>query len=285
MLAIAGTVPDPDFPFVHGRVTLSGDKIKINGHYIEINRCTPALIASALKTAQCVDSPEIYAFLAGDTGIGDGSSKIYKFLTERLNEFEFKSITFHYLQPNVDWHNKVLFAIEDMDKKPDLIADAGFMYAAKMSGQSKKYTFFTPDAGELAFLADDLAPHPFYTRGFILHENNHIPDLIKQAYEHENAASNMVVKGKTDYIVCHGKIIDTVTEPLCEAMEAIGGTGDTLTGILTALLGGNFSPEKAAKTAASANRLSGYYSDLNPATQVSQLIKNIPKAVSTAMSF
>ena len=93
----------------------------------------------------------------------------------------FKSLTFHYLQPDVDWHNKVLFAVETMQQRPILIADAGFMYAAKMSGQSECYDFFTPDVGELAFLADELAPHPFYTRGFILHENNNITDLIHQA--------------------------------------------------------------------------------------------------------
>jgi len=45
-----------------------------------------------------------------------------------------------------------------------LIADAGFMYAAKMSGQASKYDLFTPDVGELAFLADEEAPHLFYTR-------------------------------------------------------------------------------------------------------------------------
>ena len=62
------------------------------------------------------------------------------------------------------------------------------MYAAKMSGQAASYDLFTPDAGELAFLADETAPHPFYTRGFILHENNKIPDLINRAYSHKNAA-------------------------------------------------------------------------------------------------
>jgi len=72
----------------------------------------------------------------------------------------------------VDWHNRVLFQIQGLAEKPVLIADAGFMYAAKMSGQAELYDLFTPDIGELAFLADEAAPHPFYTRGFILHEEN-----------------------------------------------------------------------------------------------------------------
>jgi ADP-dependent NAD(P)H-hydrate dehydratase / NAD(P)H-hydrate epimerase len=61
------------------------------------------------------------------------------------------TLVFHYLQPDVNWHNRVLFAVEEMDRRPVLIADAGFMYAAKMSGQSSQYDLFTPDIGELAF--------------------------------------------------------------------------------------------------------------------------------------
>ncbi|MEA2039117.1 MAG: hypothetical protein U9N82_04730 [Thermodesulfobacteriota bacterium] len=44
------------------------------------------------------------------------------------------------------------------------------------------YDLFTPDVGELAFLADEAAPHPFYASGFILHQEKRIPDLIKRAY-------------------------------------------------------------------------------------------------------
>jgi hypothetical protein len=33
----------------------------------------------------------------------------------------------------VDWHNRIVFAVEVMAKKPRMIADAGSMYAAKMS--------------------------------------------------------------------------------------------------------------------------------------------------------
>ena len=62
-----------------------------------------------------------------------------------------------------------------------LIADAGFMYVAKMSGAAPLYDLFTPDVGELAFLADEDAPAPLLHRGFILHEDNS-PDLIARAY-------------------------------------------------------------------------------------------------------
>ena len=140
------------------------------------------------------------------------------------------------MQPDVDWHNRVLFAVQEMQPRPLLIADAGFMYVAKMSGQAGEYDLFTPDAGELAFLADETAPHPFYTRGFILHDNNHVPDLIARAYTYQNASRYLLVKGATDYLADSQGVIATVAEPRIEALEAIGGTGDTLTGIVAALV-------------------------------------------------
>ena len=63
-----------------------------------------------------------------------------------------------------------------------------------------------------------------------------------------------------------------------EAMEAIGGTGDTLTGIVTALIGTGMEVMKAAIIAARVNRLAGYYAKPTPATQVMEIIKHIPTA-------
>ena len=279
MIGIVGTVPDPQLPLIHGKVCLVDNQIEIKGRRIAVNRCTPALIAAALKASGCVRCPEIYAFLVGDIGKGDGSRKLYEFLAQHLHGFDFRVLTFHYLQPDVDWHNKVLFAVETMQKRPILIADAGFMYAAKMSGQSESYDFFTPDAGELAFLADELAPHPFYTRGFLLHPNDKVPDLIRQAYQHQNAARYLLVKGESDYIAHQKQVVQKVDHPSCEAMEAIGGTGDTMTGLLSALCGADLKLTDAAVLAARANRWTGYYADPNPATQVIELIEKIPQAL------
>lgn len=283
MIGIVGTVPDLTVPLTHGPVRLAGTHIEIDGQRIAINRCTPALIGAALKAAECVANPELYAFLIGDIGTGDGSRKLYEFLTLHLHEFDFRVLTFHYLQPDVDWLNKVLFAVEAMKKRPLLIADAGFMYAAKMSGQSQAYDFFTPDVGELSFLADELAPHPFYTRGFILHQDDNIPDLIKRAYQYRNAASYLLVKGKSDHIVHKDELLHHVGHPSVEAMEAIGGTGDTLTGLLSVLCGADFKPEDAAVLAAKVNRWAGYYTDQSPATQIAELIEKIPQALATVL--
>jgi hypothetical protein len=284
MIGIVGTVPDLQLPVIHGKARLVDTHIEINGRSIAVNRCTPALIAAALKACECVRCPEIYAFLVGDIGRGDGSRTLYEFLSRHLHKFDFEVLTFHYLQPDVDWHNKVLFAVESMQKRPILIADAGFMYAAKMSGQSESYDFFTPDVGELAFLADELAPHPFYTRGFILHSNGDVSDLIRQAYQHQNAARHLLVKGESDYIVHKSQVVQKVDQPSFEAMEAIGGTGDTLTGMLSVLCGADFKLTKAAVLAARVNRRAGYYADLSPATQVIELIEKIPPALTNLLN-
>ena len=283
MLAIVGTVPDPDFPLLYGPARLAGNRIRLQNHTIPVNRGTPALIAAALKASEQFGGDDLLAILVGDVGQGDGSRRLYDFLVQHLSEFDFDVLTFHYLQPDVDWHNRVLFAVDGMAHRPLLIADAGFMYAAKMSGQAERYDFFTPDVGELAFLADELAPHPFYTRGFILHRNDRVPELIAQAYRHRNAAVHLLVKGAVDHSVCRGRVIATVDEPACDAMEAIGGTGDTLTGLLTALCAAGFETTDAALMAAKANRWSGFYADSHPATQVTELIDKIPQALSKVL--
>ncbi len=283
MLGIVGTVPDLNVPLIHGKARLVDNRVEINGRGIAVHRGTPALIGAALKASECCRCPEIYVFLVGDIGKGDGSRKLYEFLTQHLHEFDFQVLTFHYLQPDVDWHNKILFAIESMQKRPTLIADAGFMYAAKMSGQAESYDFFTPDVGELAFLADELAPHPFYTRGFIFHENNDVCDLIRQVYEHQNAARYLVVKGERDYIAHSKQVFQTIDRPSFEAMEVIGGTGDTLTGLLSVLCGADFRMAEAAVLAARINRWAGHYANPRPSTQVSELIDKIPQAVVTVL--
>ena len=279
MIGIVGTVPDREFPLVHGRVRWAAGQISVDGRRVPVNRCTPALLAAALRTADVMGGPEVYAFLVGDIGKGDGSRRLYRFLSRHLSEFDFRVLAFHYLQPDVDWHGPVLFAVQAMARRPILIADAGFMYAAKMSGQSDQYDFFTPDAGELAFLADPLAPHPFYTRGFILHQENKVPDLIRQAYANGNAADCLVVKGAVDHIVRGGQVVQTVDRPRSEAMEAIGGTGDSLTGVLAALCGAGVERIEAAVLAARVNRGTGTLVNPTPATQVAELIDKIPQAL------
>jgi hypothetical protein len=284
MLCIIGTVPDPDFPLVTGPVTMEKGRILIEGRWVPVNRGTPALLAAALAAAACLQLPPIHAWLVGDIGRGDGSRRLYADMEQRLGRFPWTVLVFHYLQPDVDWHNRVLFALEEMNKRPVMIADAGFMYAAKMSGQAGAYDLFTPDAGELAFLADETAPHPFYTRGFILHEEGRVPELIERAYSYENAARRLLVKGETDYLADARGVLETVTEPKSAALEAMGGTGDTLTGLAAALVASGMEVSKAAILAARVNRLAGSLANPTPATQVVEIVERIPEALRRLLS-
>lgn len=280
MLAIVGTVPEEDFPLSEGQVHLEKDRIILGEQRILVNRGTPALLAAAVRIAEIMDQPFPYAYLVGDTGLGHGSRRLYEHLTGSLGRTDFQVVTFHYLQPDVDWHNRVLFAVEEMEPRPILIADAGFMYAAKMSGQAESYDLFTPDVGELAFLADEEAPHPFYTRGFILHEDNRIPELIARAYGHRNASRYLLVKGARDYVASAINGIEaTIDHPVEEVLEAMGGTGDTLTGIVSALIVSGMEIREAATLAAGINRLAGHYANPTPATQVMEIVMHIPQAL------
>jgi len=283
MLALIGTIPDKDFPLVSGIGTLKGDFLFLDGHQITVNRGTPALIAAAVMACDTLGLSMPFSFLVGDEGLGDGSRKLYGHLKAQLTSLRAKVITFHYLQPDVDWHNQILLALEEKGKLPVLVADAGFMYAAKMSGFAATYDLFTPDIGEMAFLADEVAPHPFYTRGFILHEEENVPSLIKKAFEGKNAAKTLLIKGSKDYICTKEMILATVDTPNVETLEAIGGTGDTLTGMVAALTYGGYSVARAATMAARANRLAGKLANPTPATQVAEIIKEIPKALEAVL--
>jgi len=62
-------------------------------------------------------------------------------------------------------------------------------------------------------------------------------------------------------------------------MEAIGGTGDTLTGIVASLISTGMEITEAASIAARTNRLAGYYAKPTPATQVIEMVNHIPRAL------
>lgn len=221
---------------------------------------------------------------ARDRLVGQGSMRLYEYVAGHLKENHFTALTFHYIMPLVDCHNRVFFVLEKLRPHPLLIADAGFIYAAKMSGLAPAYDLFTPDAGELAFLADEKAPHPFYTRGFLLQDESRVPELIRRAYAHDNAARYLLVKGRTDYLANKDGILATVAEPEVEALEPIGGTGDTLTGVVSALIVAGLEIRAAAVLAARINRLAGARARPTPATAVEAIVPHIPAALKKNLS-
>jgi ADP-dependent NAD(P)H-hydrate dehydratase / NAD(P)H-hydrate epimerase len=279
MLAVVGTVPDEEFPLLVGEVRLDHDRLWIENRSIPVNRGTPALLAAACIVLEFLGMDAPVGFLAGDTGLGGGSRLVYDHLIGHIGATNFKTFVFHYLQPDVDRHNLVLFAFDRCTRRPTLIADAGFMYAAKMSGEAPAYDLFTPDVGELAFLADENAPHPSYTRGFILHEENRVTELIERAYEYNNAARHLLVKGRQDFVADRTGILSIIERPSEEAMEAMGGTGDTLTGLVAALAASGLEIPRASVIAALTNRLAGHLASPTPATQIMELVRFLPAAL------
>ncbi|HHU75830.1 MAG TPA: sugar kinase [Firmicutes bacterium] len=284
MFALVGTVPEDKFPLASGTVVLEGEEIIVANKRIAVNRGTPAMIAAAAVTMHYLGKPAPYCFLVGDIGDGVGCKLLYKHLEEYLPSSTLATLALHYFQPDVGLFKKMLAAVKKMPLRPTLIADAGFMYVAKMGGDASTFDLFTPDAGELAYLADEKAPHPFYTRGFILHDENLIPDLIKRAYQYNNAASYLLVKGAKDYIANREGIMEIVDSPNEEALEPIGGTGDTLTGVVSALIAAGLDIRTASVKAAKINRLAGSYAKPTPATQVYDIIKQIPPALESVLN-
>ena len=280
---VCGTIPDPSLP--PGWQTLAYDIEEgcligdADFARLHVQRGTPTLYAACLLACRVlgVESPK--ALFVGDIGDGAGSAALYAELCARLspNADEFSGITFHYLFPDLDGHNRVLASLEGHARRPMLVADAGFMYAAKMSGYAREYDLFTPDAGELAFLADENAPHPLYTRGFLLdsgHED--VPALAKRA--------NMLVKARVDTLVVQGEVRGRVETPNVPALEAIGGTGDIVAGLVSAMLHAGLAMERACLVAARAARRAGELACPTPATQVTDILAHMEQAVEETLA-
>lgn len=283
---ICGTVPDASFPLTEGFWRLENGFLHAeNGTPppLSVQRGTPALLGTALLACETLGAEPPSALLVGDVGNGDGSRALYSHLVSSLKGSAPQGITFHYLFPDIDGHNRVLMALEEVHPRPALVADAGFMYVAKMSGYADAYDLFTPDAGELAFLADEKAPHPFYTRGFLLAADEDIPNLVERAYRHGNAAHFLLIKGKVDHLVENGHFLGDVSEPQVPALEPIGGTGDLVTGLVTGLLAGGMEMTQACLAAARASRITGLLANPTPATQVAALLPFLPEALRRAL--
>ena len=158
-----------------------------------------------------------------------------------------------------------------------MIADAGSMYAVKASGMAAAFDIFTPDATEMAFLADPHATHPAYVSRHLFDTDiTRTPKLVQAAYQNNSTARLLLVKGSTDYVVDNGDILATITEPNIPALEAIGGTGDTITGLASALIYAGFEPHEALILASRSNRMAGKYAQVTPATRIREVVTQFP---------
>lgn len=222
-----------------------------------------------------IDNPQVV--LAGDTGQGKGSRAVYEYLIENICSIAPDVLALHYWLPDMALTRRLCNAVGDCDKRPVMIADAASMYSAKAAGLASQFDIFTPDATEMAFLADPNATHPAYiSRHLFDTDIGRTPELVAAAYKNHDAARFLLVKGKTDYMVQDGEIIATTTEPDVPELEAIGGTGDTITGQVAAFVHAGLEPHEAAIIATRANRTAGSRAGVTPATKVAEIIDLFP---------
>ncbi|HEB50709.1 MAG TPA: sugar kinase [Desulfobulbus sp.] len=284
MLLLTGSVPVDGLPLLIGEIGISTGGITIDGTPLAINRGCEAMMKAASLICRELGTDSPHGLVAGDIGKRDGSEKVYYHLIDNLPAMDVDIVTFHYMMPDLKLNKKVLAAIDTMARRPVLIADAGSMYVAKAGGDATAYDVFTPDLGEAAFLADDKADHPTYTRGFIFHMEHDVPELIRRAYDAGNAPTTMFVKGQVDYICQDGEIVDTIDEPMVETMEPIGGTGDLITGMISGLIHAGKTPLEACRIAGRVNRRAGALSRPTPATQVGEILHHIPQALEEVLT-
>ena len=277
MLLIAGTVPYADFPLVTGKVWLDDELLIVGRHNFPRTQGTGAMIGAALAVTGYLQQENPYVVLAGDTGQGKGSRAIYEHLIQTIDELSPDVLALHYWLPDMMLSRRLCNAIDKCRKRPLMIADAASMYSAKAAGLASRFDIFTPDSTEMAFLADPDATHPAYINKHLFDTDvTRTPELVTAAYKNNDAAKFLLVKGSTDYIVRNGEILETVTEPNVPELEAIGGTGDMITGQVAAFTSAGLEPHQAAIISAKANRTAGKYAQATPATKVSEIIDRLP---------
>ncbi|HEY49820.1 MAG TPA: sugar kinase [Dehalococcoidia bacterium] len=276
-MLIAGTVLVKDMPLTIGEVKADRELLMVNGYRIPCAQGTGAMVSAALATTEHLGLEPPHVLLAGDTGRGSGSRDIYEYLIENVVGLSPTVLALHYCLPDMALTGKLCEAVARCARRPVMIADAASMYAAKAAGLAREFDIFTPDSSEIAFLADPDATHPAYIARHLFDTAvADIPKLVSAAYKCKGATRLLLVKGATDYIVHDGKIIETISEPDVPALEAIGGTGDTITGMVSAFASAELEPHEAAILAARANRMAGKYAEPTPATRVGVVVRQLP---------
>jgi len=280
MLLVCGTAPLKELPLTEGEARLDGDLLRVGGAGIPCTQGTAALVSAACKTLDYLGQPAPRVLLVGDDGTGKGSRQLYERLIEDLPRLAPRVVVLHYMLPVMGLMRRVSESASRAARRPFMIADAAAMYAAKAAGIAREFDLFTPDLSELAFLADPQATHPAYvSRHLFESDSSRIPEMVAAAYANGSAARTLVVKGATDHIAQEGRILDTLSEPDIPALEAIGGTGDTISGMVGALVHAGYDEVTAARVAIRANRTAGLYVGATPATRIRQVIEALPRVL------
>jgi ADP-dependent NAD(P)H-hydrate dehydratase / NAD(P)H-hydrate epimerase len=276
MIVLIGTVPYATGLYC-GEATIDGARLRVGEALFPIERGSAAMAAACVKVCEYYALKKPQCIFGGDTGDGKGTDLMFQEAIGKLDRYYPTVITLHYLFPKIVYGLPLVRKIKTLREKPQLIADAGGMYLMKVVKEASYFDVFTPDEGELYFLADEFAPHPLYVRSQLVKEQISRDELIGRAYRGKNTATVTLIKGSTDTIYSNGVKQQELSAPNMAAMEAIGGTGDTITGMLTAL---RFKGEADADfKALRLNRMIGKMIGCNAATQINAFIAAIPQAL------
>ncbi len=280
MLTIMGTLPFDEMGLKTGKATFEGGSLKVEDFELTPSLGTSVMVASACITCEALNLEPPYFVTAGDIGDGKRSKELYSYMAANLGTLDVTVLAMHYIMPDIPGMRDILDSLRETREGVTLIADAGAMYAAKAAGLAQEIDIFTPDAGEMAYLADPKATHPAYVEHLLFElDASEVVTLIKKSYETGNTPKILLVKGPIDYVVKEGEVVETINEPSISAMEAIGGTGDSLTGILSALIYGGYEKVDACIKAARINRIAGKLAQPDPSTSISHIIDKIPDAL------
>jgi len=238
-----------------------------------------ALLGAACKTAELLGTDAPYALIAGDIGRGDGSAEIYARVSETARRLASDIVVFHYIKPVIALMRIACEDILSFAPSTVLLADAGGMYAVKAAGLSRHFELMTPDVGEIGFLADPGISHPAYSSPFHVGSQPFDPTVLARlAWESGGSSSTLIIKGALDYVVYRGSPVQVISDPSIPALEAIGGTGDTLTGIACALIAAGYPSPDAAHMACVLNRQAGLVMRATPAMRAADLVQALPEA-------
>lgn len=277
-LLVVATYPVVDGPVLEGVVTIEPDGgIAIGGTRVPSSQGTSAMLGAAAQVAAHLGTPAPHALVAGDIGRGDGTRHVYEHLVEVAARIRPSVIAFHYMQPVMALMRRAVEQLAESVPDTLLVADAGGMYAAKAAGLANRFELMTPDVGEVGFLADPAVTHPAYVSHYLFGNEGFDPVVLAgRAHETGGAARVLLIKGVRDHIARDGVIEAEVDDPCVPELEAIGGTGDTVTGLASAFLAAGFPTVDAARCACLANREAGRAMGATPAMHARDLVAALP---------
>lgn len=277
-LLVVATYPSSGGHVLEGPVALAEDgTLTIAGERIPASQGTSAMLGAACQVCDYLGVESPSALVAGDIGRGDGTRAVFARLAEVCERTVPTVVAFHYMQPIMALMRHAVAELAECAPGAALMADAGGMYAAKAAGLAPGFELMTPDVGEVGFLADPEVTHPAYVSHYLFGTNGFDPiEFARTAADTGGSSRVLLIKGVRDHIAEQGEVVEVVEDPCVPELEAIGGTGDTITGLAAAFLAAGFPTVDAAVCASRANRAAGAAMGARPHHRAADLVAELP---------